>query len=237
MRRDATRVVVPTKRFETSGLDLEASLLRVLSLPTVADKTFLITIGDRSVTGMVTRDQMVGRYQVPVADVAVTTTSYDVTTGEAMALGERTPLAVLNAAASARMAVAEALTNIAAAPISDIGQIKLSANWMAAASYPGEDARLYEAVQAVGKELCPALGIAIPVGKDSMSMRTVWNDGGQSKSVVAPLSLIVTGFAPVTDVRKVLTPELHPERDNVLVLWNSPASSGSVAAHSAKSTE
>ncbi len=218
MRRDVKRVQGAAEPFATRELDLKASLLRVLSLPTVADKTFLITIGDRSVTGMVARDQMVGRYQVPVADVAVTTTSYDVTTGEAMAVGERTPLAVLNAAASARMAVAEALTNIAAAPISEVGQIKLSANWMAAASYPGEDARLYEAVRAVGKELCPALGIAIPVGKDSMSMRTVWSEQGETRSVVSPLSLIVTAFAPVTDVRRVLTPELHPESDSVLVL-------------------
>ncbi|MFT3927940.1 MAG: phosphoribosylformylglycinamidine synthase [Myxococcales bacterium] len=217
MRRDVKSIAVPTRAFDTSKLDLPSSLQKVLTLPTVADKTFLITIGDRSVTGMVTRDQMVGRYQVPVADVAVTTTSYDVTTGEAMAMGERTPLALLSAGASARMAVAEVVTNIAAAPIADLGRIKLSANWMAAASYPGEDARLYEAVQAVGKELCPALGIAIPVGKDSMSMRTVWQADGVSKSVTAPLSLIVTGFAPVSDVRGVLTPELHPERDQVLV--------------------
>jgi phosphoribosylformylglycinamidine synthase len=200
------------------ALNLEEALARVLRLPTVADKTFLITIGDRSVTGMVARDQMVGRYQVPVADAAVTTTSYDVVTGEAMALGERTPVAVLDAPASARMAVAEAITNLACAPIEHLGKIKLSANWMAAASYPGEDAKLYDAVKAVGKELCPALGIAIPVGKDSMSMRTVWSEAGVEKSVVAPLSLIVTGFAPVTDVRKVLTPELHPERDDARLL-------------------
>jgi phosphoribosylformylglycinamidine synthase len=149
----------------------------VLTLPAVADKTFLVTIGDRSITGQVARDQLVGRWQVPVADVAVTTTGFDVYTGEAMAMGERTPIACLDAAASARMAVGEALTNLAAAAIGALGDVKLSANWMAAAGWPGEDARLYEAVRAVGAELCPALGLAIPVGKDSMSMRTVWKDG------------------------------------------------------------
>ncbi len=218
MHRDVKRVHVAQTPFETAALELKDALSRVLRLPTVADKTFLITIGDRSVTGTVTRDQMVGRYQVPVADVGVTTTSYDVYTGEAMAMGERTPIAVLDAPASARMAVAEALTNIAAAPIAALGDVKLSANWMAAASYPGEDAKLYDAVKAVGKELCPALGIAIPVGKDSMSMRTVWSEDGAQKAVVAPLSLIITAFAPVSDVRRVLTPELHPEQDNVLLL-------------------
>ena len=178
--------------------------LRVLRLPAVADKTFLITIGDRTVTGLVRRDQMVGPWQVPVADAAVTTTSYDGYTGEAMAMGERTPLALLDAAASARMAVGEALTNIASAPIAKIGDVKLSANWMAAAGHPGEDARLYEAVRAVGMRAGPALGIAIPVGKDSMSMSTVWHEGGQEKRVTAPLSLIVSAFAPVTDVRRAL---------------------------------
>src|SRR6185503_6235120 len=186
--------------------DLGEAVRRVLRLPTVADKTFLITIGDRTVGGLTARDQMVGRWQVPVADAAVTTTGFDVTTGEAMAMGERAPVALLDAAASARMAVAEAITNIASAPIAKLSDIKLSANWMAAAGHPGEDARLYDAVRAVGAELCPALGIAIPVGKDSMSMRTAWEDGGGKKSVTAPLSLIVSAFAPIPDIRSALTP-------------------------------
>jgi phosphoribosylformylglycinamidine synthase len=177
----------------------------------VADKTFLITIGDRTVGGLTARDQMVGRWQVPVADAAVTATGFDVTTGEAMAMGERAPVALLDAAASARMAVAEAITNIASTPIAKLSDVKLSANWMAAAGHPGEDARLYDAVRAVGLELCPALGIAIPVGKDSMSMRTAWQAGDGQLSVTSPLSLIVTAFAPVTDVRRVLTPEIPPE--------------------------
>jgi phosphoribosylformylglycinamidine synthase len=216
MRRDARRAADARDAFDGSGIDLREALGRVLELPTVADKTFLITIGDRTVTGLVARDQMVGRYQVPVADCAVTATSYDVLTGEAMAMGERTPLALLNAAASARMAVGEALTNLRAAAVGRLSDVKLSANWMAAAGSPGEDARLYDAVKAVGKELCPALGIAIPVGKDSMSMRTVWQDDADKKSVVAPLSLIVTAFAPVTHVEKTLTPELHPGEDTRL---------------------
>ncbi|MEP7051778.1 MAG: phosphoribosylformylglycinamidine synthase [Pseudomonadota bacterium] len=205
---------------DLSGIELTEAARRVLQLPTVADKSFLITIGDRSVTGLVARDQLVGPWQVPVADVAVTATDYDSYTGEAMAMGERTPLALLSAAASARMAVAEAITNIAAAPIARLSDIKLSANWMAPAGHPGEDARLYEAVRAVGTELCPALGIAIPVGKDSMSMRTVWEDAGIKKSVTAPLSLIVSAFAQVTDVRRVLTPELRrdvPDTELLLV--------------------
>jgi phosphoribosylformylglycinamidine synthase len=203
MRRDVKRVAATPKPLP--DFELSTAIERVLQLPTVADKTFLVTIGDRSVTGLVVRDQMVGPLQVPVADVAVTASAYDSVTGEAMAMGERTPLAVLNAAASARMAVGEALTNLAAASIGALGDVKLSANWMAAAGAPGEDARLYDAVKAVGAELCPALGIAIPVGKDSMSMRTVWGD----RSVTAPVSLIVSAFAPVTDVRATLTPELR----------------------------
>jgi phosphoribosylformylglycinamidine synthase len=209
MRREAKRLPAVSAPFESSKLKVRDALERVLRLPTVADKTFLITIGDRTITGLVARDQMVGPFQVPVADVAVTAASYDVYTGEAMAMGERTPIAVLDAAASARMAIAESITNVAAAPIAKLGDIKLSANWMAAAGYPGEDAKLYDAVKAAGSELCPALGIAIPVGKDSMSMRTVWSQGGEQRSVVAPLSLIVSAFAPVTDVRRVLTPELQ----------------------------
>ncbi len=203
MRRDVKRL--PSVGRALPAIELGEAIKRVLLLPAVGDKSFLVTIGDRSITGLVARDQMVGRLQVPVADVAVTLTSYDVHTGEAMAMGERTPLALLNAAASARMAVGEALTNLAAANIEKLSDVKLSANWMAAAGSPGEDARLYEAVKAVGVELCPALGIAIPVGKDSMSMRTVW-DG---KTLTAPLSLIVSAFSPVSDVRKTLTPELQ----------------------------
>jgi phosphoribosylformylglycinamidine synthase len=172
--------------FDFSGIDLADAVARVLRLPAVADKSFLITIGDRTVTGLVCRDQMVGPWQVPVSDVAVTATSFDVDTGEAMAMGERAPLAVLNAPASGRMAVAEALTNIAAARIGQIGDVKLSANWMAAAGHPGEDARLFDTVRAVGMELCPALGIAIPVGKDSLSMKTVWEEGASAKAWSRP---------------------------------------------------
>jgi phosphoribosylformylglycinamidine synthase len=208
MTREARRVAAPRAPFATADIDIADAVRRVLRLPTVADKSFLVTIGDRTVGGMVVRDQMVGPWQVPVADAAVTATSFDTTTGEAMAMGERPPVALLDAAASARLAIAEAVTNIASAPIARLGDVKLSANWMAAAGYPGEDARLYEAVRAAGEELCPALGIAIPVGKDSMSMRTTWTEGGESRSVTAPLSLIVSAFAPVTDVRRALTPEL-----------------------------
>jgi phosphoribosylformylglycinamidine synthase len=211
MTRTAERGDFAPDSLQHSRIELHEALLRVLRLPTVADKTFLITIGDRTVGGLCARDQMVGPWQVPVADAALTATGFQTYTGEAMAMGERTPLALLNAAASARMAVAEAITNIAAAPIAHLSHIKLSANWMAAAGHPGEDARLYEAVHAVGAELCPALGIAIPVGKDSMSMRTVWRENGEERSVTAPLSLIVSAFAPVTDVRRALTPELSRE--------------------------
>jgi phosphoribosylformylglycinamidine synthase len=209
MVRNVEHGVALYQPVETAGIDVHEAALRVLRLPTVADKTFLITIGDRSVTGLVARDQMVGPFQVPVADAAVTASSYEDFTGEAMALGERAPIALVDAAASARMSVAEAITNIASTKIARLSDIKLSANWMAAAGHPGEDARLYDAVRAVGADLCPLLGIAIPVGKDSMSMRTVWEDRGEKKSVTAPLSLIVTAFAPVSDVRKTLTPELR----------------------------
>jgi len=201
------------------GVSLTDAVARVLRFPAVADKSFLITIGDRTVTGLVCRDQMVGPWQVPVSDVAVTTTSFDVYTGETMAMGERTPLAVLNAPASGRMAVGEAITNIAAARIEKLGDVKLSANWMAAAGHPGEDARLYDTVKVVGMELCPALGVAIPVGKDSLSMKTVWEAKGARKSVVAPLSLIVSAFAPVQDARRTLTPQLRTDRgDTDLIL-------------------
>jgi phosphoribosylformylglycinamidine synthase len=208
MVRDVARVVAPRTAFDPSAIALGDAIDRVLRLPSVADKTFLITIGDRTVTGLVARDQMVGPWQVPVADAAVTLADFVGYAGEAMAVGERTPLALLDAAASARMALGEAITNIACAAIARLGDVKLSANWMAAAGHPGEDARLFDAVRAIGEQLCPALGIAIPVGKDSMSMRTVWQDGGTRKTMAAPLSLIVTAFAPVTDARRTLTPEI-----------------------------
>jgi phosphoribosylformylglycinamidine synthase len=214
MTRDAKRIASPGVPFATGAIHLAEAVRRVLRLPAVADKSFLITIGDRTVGGLVARDQMVGPWQVPVADAAVTTTSFDVTTGEAMAMGERAPVALLDAAASARLAIGEAITNIACAPIARLGDVKLSANWMAAAGCPGEDARLYDAVRTAGVELCPALGIAIPVGKDSLSMQTTWSERGAIRSVTAPLSLVVTAVAPVRDVRRVLTPELWADGDD-----------------------
>ena len=212
MHRSAVRESELGDDFDPSTLDLANSIERVLHHPAVASKSFLITIGDRTITGLVARDQMVGPWQVPVADVAVTATSFDVYTGEAMAMGERTPLALLDAPASGRMAIGETLTNIAASRIGKLSDIKLSANWMSAAGHPGEDARLYDTVKAVGMELCPELGITIPVGKDSMSMATRWNEDGTDKSVTSPLSLIVTGFAPVTDIRQTLTPQLRMDK-------------------------
>ncbi len=219
MLRDVHHKPFQKETFNTSKIDIRDAAYRLLRLPTIADKTFLITIGDRTVTGLINRDQMVGPWQVPVADCGVTASSYDSYCGEAMAMGERTPLALLDHAASARMAVGEALTNIAAAQIENISDIVLSANWMAPAGHPGEDAGLYDAVKAVGMELCPALGIVIPVGKDSMSMKTVWQESGKEKSVTAPLSLIITAFAPVSDVRHTLTPELCTDKgDTDLIL-------------------
>ncbi len=212
MQRDVKRVKRKLPAFKTKGIDLAEAACRVLRLPTVANKNFLITIGDRSVTGLVCRDQMVGPWLVPVADVAVTAASYAGWTGEAMSMGERPPLALLNPAASGRMAIGEALTNIAAARIAKLPDVKLSANWMAPAGHPGEDAALYDTVRAVGMELCPALGISIPVGKDSMSMKTVWHESGQKHEVTAPLSLIISAFAPVLDVRKTLTPQLRTDQ-------------------------
>jgi phosphoribosylformylglycinamidine synthase len=205
-------------RLNLNGLTLDEAAHRILAHPTVADKTFLISIGDRTVTGLVCRDQMVGPWQVPVADCGVTASTYDGYTGEAMSMGERTPVAVNNAAASARLAVGEALTNLAAAQVGDLGKVNLSANWMAAPAFAGDAADLYAAVQAVGMELCPALGITIPVGKDSMSMSTVWKDGGKQKRITAPISLIVSAFAPVSDVRLTLTPQLQQIEDSVLLL-------------------
>lgn len=200
------------------GLTVAEATERVLQVPGVASKNFLITIGDRTVTGMVARDQLVGPWQVPVADCAVTTLSYDSNAGEAMSMGERTPLALIDGPASGRMAVAEAITNIAATNIGDIHNIKLSANWMCAAGHGAEDEALFDTVKAVGMEFCPALGITIPVGKDSMSMRTTWQDGEEAKSVTAPMSLIISAFTPVLDVRKTVTPQLQPAADAVLVL-------------------
>jgi phosphoribosylformylglycinamidine synthase len=218
MTRNVKREAVKLPAFDSSKIKLEDAITRVLRLPAVADKTFLISIGDRSVGGLTARDQMVGPWQVPVADVAVTLMGYHTTQGEAFALGERTPLALLNAPASGRMAVGEAITNIAAARIAKIGDIKLSANWMAAAGHHGEDAALFDTVRAVGMELCPQLGIGIPVGKDSMSMRTAWQEGDEKKAVTAPLSLIVTAFAPCVDASKTLTPQLLADIDSVLLL-------------------
>jgi phosphoribosylformylglycinamidine synthase len=209
MHRDVTSKTLDSVSINTGLMNLAEAAERVLNLPTVAEKTFLITIGDRSVTGLVARDQMVGPWQVPVADVAVTASSFDSYQGEAMSMGERTPIALINYAASARMAVGEALTNLAAADIGDLKRINLSANWMAAAGHPGEDAGLYAAVKAVGEELCPALDITIPVGKDSMSMKTTWQDEQGDKSVTSPLSLVITAFGAVQDIRKTLTPELN----------------------------
>ena len=212
MHRDVESAKVSSPALDDTGITLADAANRILSLPTVAEKTFLITIGDRSVTGLVSRDQMVGPWQVPVADVAVTATAFDTYHGEAMSMGERTPVALLSHGASARLAVGEALTNIAAANIGDIKRIKLSANWMAAAGHPGEDAGLYEAVKAVGEELCPELGLTIPVGKDSMSMKTAWNENGEDKAVTSPLSLVISAFGAVKDIRKTVTPQLRTDK-------------------------
>ncbi len=218
MTRNVTRIDGVSDEFDGSGCDLKEAALRLLRLPTVADKGFLVTIGDRSVGGMISRDPLVGPWQVPVSDVAVTVTDYFSTRGEAMAIGERAPVALLDAAASARIAVAEAVTNIAAADVARIEDIRLSANWMAACGEPGEDADLFDAVRAVGEELCPALGIAIPVGKDSLSMKTAWQQQGREIKVVAPVSLVVSAFAPVEDVRGTLTPQLRVDQGETLLL-------------------
>ncbi len=211
MQRRTQRVPQQFDGLNTAQIDLRDAVQRVLALPSVASKSFLITIGDRTVGGLTVRDQMVGPWQVPVADCAVTASGFEATTGEAMAMGERTPLALIDAAASGRMAVGEAVMNIAAARIGKIGDIRLSANWMAACGQGDEDARLFDTVKAVGAELCPALGIAIPVGKDSLSMKSVWSQDGQAQAQTAPLSLIVSSFAPVADVRMSLTPQLRTD--------------------------
>ena len=218
MTRDVRMLPKANRPLATGGTSIAESLDRLLCLPTIADKSFLITIGDRSVGGMISRDQMVGPWQVPVADVAVTLSDYEGYSGEAMAMGERTPAAVLNAPASGRLAVAEAVTNLLAADVRRLTDIRLSANWMAACGEPGEDADLYATVRAVGVELCAVLGITIPVGKDSLSMRTAWHDAGAAHSVVSPVSLIISAFAPVADVRRTLTPELNLTQPSRLLL-------------------
>jgi phosphoribosylformylglycinamidine synthase len=219
MIRDVKRVARPRDDWDVSGLEVGEAIERVLRLPAVADKSFLVTIGDRTVGGLICRDQMVGPWQVPVSDVAVTANGFRSSSGEAMAMGERTPVAILNGPASGRLAVAEAITNILAANIKALGDIRLSANWMAACGEPGEDAELYETVHAVGEEFCPALGITIPVGKDSLSMKSAWNDAAGEHAVQAPVSLIVSAFAPVADVRRTWTPELKSDAgDTRLVL-------------------
>ncbi|AVL39664.1 phosphoribosylformylglycinamidine synthase [Providencia stuartii] len=218
MLRDVNTLKAQPGALDRTSIHLNEAVKRVLHLPAVAEKTFLITIGDRTVTGMVARDQMVGPWQIPVADCAVTTASLDSYYGEAMSIGERTPVALLDFAASARMAVGEALTNIASAYVQDLKRVKLSANWMAAAGHPGEDAGLYEAVKAVGEELCPALGLTIPVGKDSMSMKTRWQDNGEEREMTSPLSLIISAFGRIEDVRLTVTPELKTDVDSALML-------------------
>ena len=218
MKRDVTRCLAKYPPLDLSGVDLKEALDRVLRLPAVADKTFLITIGDRSVGGQIVRDQMVGPWQVPVADAGITVAGFDANTGEAIAIGERTPVALVNAPASGRMAVAEAITNIACAGISELSDVHFSANWMTAAGEPGADADLFDTVRAVATELCPALGVSIPVGKDSMSMSTRWKEGMTEHGVSSPLSLVVTAFASVADVRRSITPQLDLTCDTTLVL-------------------
>jgi phosphoribosylformylglycinamidine synthase len=217
MHRDVQRVAREAAPLDLSGVALQDAVIQVLGHPTVASKRFLVTIGDRTVGGLTHRDQMVGPWQVPVADCAVTLADYRGFAGEAMSMGERTPLAALDAPASGRMAVAEAITNLLAAPI-ELPRVKLSANWMAACGEPGEDAALYDTVRAVGLELCPQLGVSIPVGKDSLSMRTQWGDDGAVRKVTSPVSLVVTAFASLADVRGTLTPQLNRDEDTTLVL-------------------
>ena len=217
IHKDVKHITKDLKALDLSEIKLSEAINRVLAFPAVADKSFLINIGDRSVTGLVARDQMVGPWQVPVADVAVTASGFHALTGEAMAMGERTPLAIIDAPASGRMAIAESLTNLAATRIESLNKVKISANWMAASGSEGEDAALFDTVKTVGMDVCPDLGIAIPVGKDSLSMKTVWNEDGKDKTMTSPLSLIITAFAPVLDVSKTLTPELKSE-DSVLIL-------------------
>lgn len=218
MTRIFTRTTHKKEKFNTTEIKIEEAVKRVLQMPVVGSKKFLITIGDRSVGGLTVRDQMVGPWQVPVSDVAVTASSFAGKTGEAMAMGERAPLALINSAASARMAVGETITNIAAAPIEKISDIKLSANWMAATGYKNEDQNLYDAVNTLGDDFCPALGITIPVGKDSLSMRTAWHENQTEKAVTSPLSVVISGFAPVSNTSGVLTPQLSTFAESELIL-------------------
>jgi phosphoribosylformylglycinamidine synthase len=218
MSRDVVTTKAVSPALDQTKIELKDAVKRILTLPTVADKTFLITIGDRSVTGLVNRDQMVGPWQVPVADCAVTASSYDSYCGEAMSMGERTPLALLDFDASARMAVAESIMNIAGTDIGSFKRIKLSANWMSPAGHPGEDAGLYQAVKAIGEDLCPELGITIPVGKDSMSMKTAWEENGTQKTVTSPMSLVITAFGVVQDIRKTVTPQLRDDKGDSALL-------------------
>ncbi|HDZ16080.1 MAG TPA: phosphoribosylformylglycinamidine synthase, partial [Methylophaga aminisulfidivorans] len=219
MLRDVEHIEKEYPDLDFSSVTAKQALERVLKLPTVASKNFLITIGDRTVTGLVARDQMVGPWQVPVADCAVTLADHHDFAGEAMSMGERAPLAVVNAAASGRIAVGEAITNIAAAKITALSDIKLSANWMAACGHPGEDALLYDTVEAIGMELCPELGIAIPVGKDSLSMKTVWDEQGETKAVTSPLSVLISAFSPVSDARQTSTPQLRTDRGDTDLVY------------------
>jgi phosphoribosylformylglycinamidine synthase len=219
MLRDVSHKETSLPALDLSGITVPEAMERVLKLPTVASKSFLITIGDRSVTGLVARDQMVGPWQVPVADCAVTLADHHGYHGEVMSMGERTPLAVIDGPASGRMAVGEALTNLVAAKVDKLSDVKLSANWMAACGAEGEDALLYDTVEAVGMELCPELGIAIPVGKDSLSMKTVWEEGIEAKAVTSPVSLLISAFAPVTDARKTLTPVLRTDLGETTLLY------------------
>lgn len=218
IRNEVSRTRPVENEIFPEGTDISTVAKRVLANPSVADKTFLISIGDRSVTGMICRDQMVGPWQVPVADCAVTSATLDTFEGEAMSMGERAPIAVLSPAASARMAVAESLTNLAAAYVPEMGRVNLSANWMATPNYEGDGVDLYKAVQAIGMELCPELGITIPVGKDSMSMSTVWNDESGEHRVTAPISLVISAFAPCADVRKTLIPQLQKKDSRLLLI-------------------
>lgn len=218
MHRKVSRVSTPREPLKLASVDLLQAMERVLKLPAVASKNFLITIGDRSITGLVCRDQMVGPWQVPVADCAVTATGFQGYTGEAVAIGERAPVALIDAPASGRMAVGEAITNIACSAIARLGDIRLSANWMAPAGYPGEDVNLFDTVRAVAMTLCPQLGITIPVGKDSMSMGTQWQEQGQDRAVTSPLSLVISAFAPVTDIRKTVTPQLRSDQGDTELL-------------------
>ena len=218
MTREASSARPSPEPWDRDGIEPGEAIDRVLSFPAVADKSFLINIGDRTVGGKISRDQMVGPWQVPVADAAVTTSGYWGYTGEAMAIGERTPVAIYDGPASARLAIAEAVTNIASADVERLADVRLSANWMAAAGHGGDDHTLFEMVRAVGEELCPELGIAVPVGKDSLSMRTEWQAAGEDRAVTAPVSLIVSAFAPVTDVRRTLTPQLDTTEADCLLL-------------------